>query len=180
MLLKMAYIQEGLGQVGQSLYYLRLYELTTHDHQAIEKMQELSNKYSLTGFEDTDSNRLVSWITQNLVWIQLVLIGILLLLTVIIYLQRRKKQKPYSMALLASLFIIGLLYVNNFLSNDSVITNQHQVYLMEGPSAGSSVAGIVRDGNQLQVLGKNDIWLKVKWNDKVVFVKENNVLHVFL
>src|SRR5689334_2250894 len=35
MLLKMAYIQEGLGKIGQTLYYLKLYHLATDDEQAL-------------------------------------------------------------------------------------------------------------------------------------------------
>src|SRR5690348_1763124 len=41
MLLKMAYIQEGLGKIGQTLYYLRLYYLASDDEQALHKMEEL-------------------------------------------------------------------------------------------------------------------------------------------
>src|ERR1041385_4283576 len=38
MLLKMAYIQEGLGKIGQTLYYLKLYHVATDDEQALRKI----------------------------------------------------------------------------------------------------------------------------------------------
>src|SRR5688572_27345504 len=41
MLLKMAYVQEGLKHNGLALYYLNLYYLTTRDKTALEKMSEL-------------------------------------------------------------------------------------------------------------------------------------------
>src|SRR3954468_14023429 len=49
MLLKMAYIQEGLGKIGQTLYYLKLYHLATDDEQALRKMEELAGKFGLSG-----------------------------------------------------------------------------------------------------------------------------------
>jgi uncharacterized protein YgiM (DUF1202 family) len=93
---------------------------------------------------------------------------------------KRKNKTIYFPITLAGLFCFGVLYLNNFVSIPSVITSENKVYLMEGPSAGASVSGIVSSGNQLQVLGKEDVWLKVKWMDKKVFVKESSVLHVNL
>ena len=43
MLLKMAYIQEGLNHVGQALYYLNLYYLASKDKSVLGKMEELAN-----------------------------------------------------------------------------------------------------------------------------------------
>jgi hypothetical protein len=51
---------------------------------------------------------------------------------------------------------------------------------MEGPSSGAPVAGILTEGNQLQLLGRNDVWLKVKWMEKIVYVKNSSVLEVML
>ncbi len=51
---------------------------------------------------------------------------------------------------------------------------------MNGPSAGASVISIVRDGHRVQVLGKEDVWLKVQWGEGVAYIKENNLLPVKL
>ncbi|MBK7650109.1 MAG: hypothetical protein IPJ20_04215 [Flammeovirgaceae bacterium] len=45
MLLKMAYIQEGLGRISQSIYYLQLYYKATNDEQALSKIEELATKH---------------------------------------------------------------------------------------------------------------------------------------
>jgi hypothetical protein len=57
MLLKMAYIQEGLGHQGLCLYYLNLYQNASDDHQATTKMEELANKHRLEGYQSSDSSR---------------------------------------------------------------------------------------------------------------------------
>src|SRR5688572_16230256 len=44
MLLKMAFIQEGLNHIGRALYYLNLYYLATKDKTTLDKIQELANK----------------------------------------------------------------------------------------------------------------------------------------
>src|SRR5687768_16146486 len=49
MLLKMAFIQEGLLHTGRAMYYLNLYYLSTNDKTALEKMNELATKYNLEG-----------------------------------------------------------------------------------------------------------------------------------
>src|SRR5688572_32178846 len=59
MLLKMAYIEEGLGRVGQALYYLDLYYLATNDKFVLEKMEELSTKFNLKGYENRSEERRV-------------------------------------------------------------------------------------------------------------------------
>src|SRR5690349_20257780 len=40
MLLKMAYVEEGLGHTARSLYYLDKYYLMSRDDRALEKMEE--------------------------------------------------------------------------------------------------------------------------------------------
>ena len=53
MLLKMAYIQEGLGHTSMSLYYLHLYYLASHDDQALTKMEEIASKNGLEGYQSS-------------------------------------------------------------------------------------------------------------------------------
>jgi hypothetical protein len=180
MLLKMAYVHEALGHIGQSLYCLKLYELATSDQQVVEKMQELASKYGLAGYEENDSSRMYRWVSKNLPWMEGILVAIVFVLVLLIYFLKKKNQPARFAIVITFLVAIGVLYLNNFVAVSSVITNQDQVYLMEGPSGGSSVRAIVRDGNQLQVIGKQDVWLKVMWNDKIAFVKETNVLPVEL
>lgn len=180
MLLKMAYIQEGLGHIGQSMYYLRLYQHATNDLQTIEKMQELAGKYNLSGYGDNDASRAYQWINKNLLLLEIILLSVTLLLLFWMFFFSSRKKSVIAPAVMTIVMAVAVFYINNFVSIPSVITNGNSIYLMEGPSSGSSVIGILGDGNQLQVIGKEDVWLKVKWNDKNVFVKESNVLRVSL
>ncbi|MDZ7649541.1 MAG: hypothetical protein U5K54_21605 [Cytophagales bacterium] len=49
MLLK-SYIQEGLGRISQSIYYLQLYYKATNDEQALIKLKNSATKHKLEGY----------------------------------------------------------------------------------------------------------------------------------
>src|SRR5688500_4150311 len=61
MLLKMAYIEEGLNRVGQALYYLNLYYLASNDKTVITKMEELAARYNLQGYENSETDKALSF-----------------------------------------------------------------------------------------------------------------------
>jgi len=180
MLLKMAYIQEGLGKIGQTLYYLKLYHLASDDEQALHKMEELAGKFGLSGYDSNDASRVQQWIDKKITIVQFGLAGILLLISYVIFVQRKTEQKPWLAACAIILVSASILYLTNFYSRNSVILNSDRTYLMEGPSSGAPVTGILAEGNQLELLGHTDVWLKVKWMDKIVYVKNSSALKVTL
>src|SRR5882672_10327237 len=65
MLLKLAYIHEGLGHLGKSLYYLNLYSLATDDPKALEKIEEVAAKNKLQGYAESDATRLWILLKEN-------------------------------------------------------------------------------------------------------------------
>lgn len=180
MLLKMAYINEGLGKPGITLYYLKLYHLATNDEQALKKSEEIASKYKLAGYETNDASRFKNWVSRNMMFIQLGLALLLLGVGALVWIQKRQQQNPWG-AVAALIIVTGsLFYFTNFYGSTCVIVASHQAYLMEGPSAGSAVVGVVEEGNLLTTSGREDVWLKVKWSDRDVFVKENEVLTIAL
>jgi hypothetical protein len=180
MLLKMAYINEGLGKIGATLYFLKLYQLATDDDQSLKKAEELASKYKLAGYETNDANRLMNLVSKNMIFIQLALTIVLFVLGVIIFIQRKKNQNAWGAVAALVLVAAGLFYSNNFEGPSSVVASNHKTYLMTGPSAGSAVAGIIDEGTLLQSSSQEDVWIKVKWLDKDLYVKENAVLKVCL
>lgn len=180
MLLKMAYINEGLGKPGGTLYFLKLYQQATDDEQALKKTEELAEKFKLTGYETNDAGRLQHWIFKNLGLIQAGLSIVLLAMTIIIFIQRKQSKKPWVALAVLLIGMAALFYTNNIHSSGSVIISSDKTYLMEGPSAGAGVAAIVGEGNLLESIGHEDVWVKVKWMDKIRFVKETFVLEVTL
>ncbi|NJN42367.1 MAG: SH3 domain-containing protein [Flammeovirgaceae bacterium] len=181
MLLKMAFIQEGLGHLSQSMYCLNLYYLITHDEHTLQKMEEIAVKNKLTGYESSDVTKALFLLKENRLSITLVLLALCVFLFSITIYQRRKNVKPLTAFIfLAFVLVVLVLYSNINLIRESAILTSSQTYLMSGPSAGSSVIAIVKEGHKVEVHGKKDVWMKVIWNDREVYVKEDDLLPIRL
>lgn len=173
MLLKMAYIQEGLGHLGESLYYLNLYFLATDDAQALKKMEELAEKNNLEGYETNETTKIMAWLQQYAtIAFAIAALGVFWL-SLMFYQRTRKSLKP-SLTGIALVITMAFLFLHiNFSTKaERGIVASPQAYLMSGPSAGASVVAIIGEGHQLQIKGKEDVWLKVSWKDNDVYVKD--------
>ena len=181
MLLKMAFIQEGLGQISESLYYLNLYHKVSDDDLALTKMEELAKKHRLQGYAESQSWKVSLLFKKYYDIIFKVLMGIaIFLLALLIYL-KRKKLNPMPIAITLSAFLALLFFHVNFSQNTNTgIVHYNSTYLMSGPSAGSSVVEIIDEGHLLDILGKKDVWVHTKWMNQDVYVKEDQILVIEL
>ena len=180
MLLKMAYIHEGLDHPGKTLYYLSLYHRATGDDGALRKMEELATKYNLGGYTVTDADRLLAWYLESREYISIGLAAVCVLLLAVAFRTRFRKHKRPIGAFAALTFFVALMFVHlNFGDKlDLGIIADANTFIMSGPSPGSNVIERIGEGHRIEVLGKKDVWLKVKWNGEVAYVKEGRVLTV--
>ncbi len=177
MFLKMAYIHEGLGHLGESLYYLNLYAIASHDEQAEAKMAQLAEKNRLQGY-DTDPVDSVRASLREYYFPLTALMASMCLLVLFILLSRaRKNQSPsVSLAFVLLLMLTTLyLHVDRSKDSDSVIVIQANTYLMSDPSSASHVVEIISEGHRLQIKGRNDAWLRVSWRDSEAFIRDSRV-----
>jgi hypothetical protein len=181
MLLKMAFIQEGLNHTGLCLYYLNLYQRASDDHQAAAKMEELAEKNRLEGYRPTELSSLYHFFEKNNLDITRVFGALIILSFSIALFQKKKKSSLKVPVFMVVLFCVCLFATANWTSPpEMAIVRHNRTYLMGGPSAGASVVDIIGEGHRMTILGKKDIWLRVKWRDKDAYVKENNLLPVVL
>lgn len=181
MLLKMAFIQEGLGQISESLYYLNLYNKVSDDELALLKMEELAKNHRLQGYSASQSWQISLLFKKYYGIILKVLMSIVVLLfTILIYL-KRKKMNPMPVAISLSVFLALLFFHVNFSQNtNSGIVHYNSTYLMSGPSAGSSVVEIIDEGHLIDILDRKDVWVHTKWMNQDVYIKEDQILVVEL
>lgn len=181
MLLKMAYIEEALGKVSQSLYYLNLYYIATGDDQTLLKMQELAAKNRLEGYQNPDSDEFYYHVNKYGDLISLLLASAALFAVILTFTQKRRGRQPVGSVVLVMIFLVLLAVNVNFpMKNSTVMINSGRTYLMSGPSAGANVIGVVNEGHKLRLLNKKDVWLEVQWFDQPVYVKENRVTPIML
>ena len=92
MLMKMAFIEEGLNHIGQAMYYLNLYYARTSDDSALEKMTQLSEKFRLQGYQDPEAESALSFYRQYEDHISVTLAVIMLLFFSLIVFQKRRQK----------------------------------------------------------------------------------------
>lgn len=181
MLLKMAYIQEGLNRIGQALYYLNLYYIATNDKSVLEKMDELATRYNLEGYQLSDADKALSFYRDYYLQITVALAAIVVFFVAVTFSVRRKGHRPIAPAVVTLIVLLVLFYHVNIGGEASmgIIGNAH-TFLMNGPSPGASVVQIVEEGHRVEIIGKKDVWMEVMWNGEVAYVREANLLPVVL
>jgi hypothetical protein len=180
MLLKMAFIQEGLGHLSLSLYYLTAYANSTNDSEGLEKIHELATKNNLEGYADPySSEKVFSFYQKHNVQVTSFLLALSLLLISLLYYQKGRQKQLLALALLLTL-VLGIAFwqVNFSGSKPSAIIANANTYLMEGPSAGAPVMAIVGEGHKLSIEDHYDVWCQVKWNGKPAFIKHSGLLPI--
>ncbi len=182
MLLRMAYVEEGLSNVSRSAYYLNLYYLATQDEDALTKLEELATKNQLDGYATDEIDGLRSFYLTHRDLITYVLLGIAFLALALALTQRMKyKKRPLgefvTLCLVTALFIAHLSQPSFW---TKAIIAKDNTYVMNGPSAGASVLSIVRDGHRVDVMGTQDVWTKIKIGESEGYVRSSSLLPVKL
>lgn len=181
MLLKMAYIQEGLNRVGEALYYLNLYYLVSNDKTVLTKMEELATRYSLEGYENSDADQAMAFYRDYHFHITIALAAIAVFLVSLAFSIKRKGQRPVASGIFTAVILTGLFFHVNIGGKNSLgIVGASNTFLMEGPSPGASVIAVVAEGHRVEIVGKKDVWLQVLWNGEIAYIREGNLLPVTL
>ncbi len=177
MLLKMAFIKEGLEDYTDALYYLNIYYDKTSDKRALLKMQDMAKKHNLEGYDYSDTQFFLNIFHRYYSEITFAILAItLFVFSIMIYRARVTKKRPIFSGSVFILFLTFLFYLNNFgRENPKAIIFNNQVYLMKGPSAGADVIEIVKKGHRVEVLGHEDVWTKIEWDNQIAYVKSDNL-----
>lgn len=177
MLLKMAYIKEGLNDITAAQYYLNEYYLITKNEQALQKMEDLAEANDLSGYEHDDVTFLFSLYYQNYNWLVIGVIALCLIMLGIIYMQKKKyKSTSWLNSLFMLLLVAGLFVLVNFGRdyNRGVII-KNNTYVMSAPSSGANLVDVIEKGHKVVVEGEEDVWYRIEWDGQEAYIKAKNV-----
>jgi hypothetical protein len=177
MLLKMAYIKEGLGDVTTAQYYLNEYYLATSNEQALQKMEDLAESNNLSGYQHNDITFFFNLYYKNYNWLVIGLILISIgLFSIIIYQKRKYQSSPWVNGFLLILLLASLFVLVNFGKdyNHGVII-KNNTFIMAAPSSGANLIDVTTKGHKVMVEGKKDVWYRIEWQGEVGYVKAKNV-----
>jgi hypothetical protein len=176
MLLKMAYIKEGLSDFAGALYYLNLHARLTADEETMAKMRRLAERHQLKGYAYNDQEYLVRLLKKYRDEIQWGLLGCCFILSVVIFWESHKGRKPAISLFFNLLFLAGLLVLNNGWTDTQKAIIMSDTTLMTAASAAAEPLEAVRKGHKVQVLQRGDVWTKVRWEGKEAYVRNAKVV----
>lgn len=182
MLLKMAYIKEGLEDYGNALYYLNLYYIQTNNDKVLAKMKELAANNGISGYQYSEFELLVNYFHKYYYYILILIFVFSVLVFIIIVYQKIKKNKKATTPAIVYVFLLAIFfYMINFgKDNHQGIINTSHAYIMSGPSSGSDVIDILDQGHKVTIVERYDVWLKIKWNHQTAYTKAKNVKPILI
>lgn len=182
MLLKMAFIKEGLGDYTNALYYLNLYYLKTNQKRVLKKMENLAEQHKLSGYNYDDVEFFLNIYHQYHLQIDFLIIGLVFMFFGILFYKKRtfKIQSSFH-GIVYICLLLALLFINNYWrEHTKAIVTTSDVYLMKGPSPGSDVVDVISKGHRVDILEQDDVWIKISWNENEAFIKAFNLKQIKL
>ncbi|WP_176956042.1 SH3 domain-containing protein [Catalinimonas alkaloidigena] len=176
MLLRMSFIQEGLGNYPEALYYLNVYFLRHPDRQTVEKMKSLAEKNKLQGYRFSELDWMLAWYYQYRLWfLAAMLVGAAAMLAATLYYRKRQEGSIYH-PLFLLIFLTAAFYLINY--GDTYrkgIVSGEKIYLMGAPSAASPVEQVIDRGHRVTVKGVEDVWYEVEWNGQTGYIHRSQL-----
>ena len=179
MLLKMAYIKEGLGDYTSALFYLNKFYSYNPERTVLRKMEDLAYQYKLSGYSYTDLEYFISIYNKYYYYI----ISVFLLMAAFIFIsisQRKRNRKPVGKSPVLFILLMGTAYfiINYRITPAKAIIFNSGALLMSAPSAGSDLLYVAEKGHSVPVLDNKDIWSKIRWEGKEVYIRKSDIKQV--
>lgn len=178
MVLKMAFIQEGLKDHVQALYFLHKYYELTSDKSVLHKMEEIANEQNLEGYKVGDLDFFLTNLSRFKQEIQLGLSLMALVLMVVAFRSKQKGRMPIGVPIIQVLLLGCLLMVtNDWLKPNRAIIAKNTT-LMSGPSAAAEAIGPIRPGHQVKLLDESDVWIKIDWMGDEAYIRKGRLIRL--
>lgn len=172
MLLKMAFISEGIGDFPKTTLYLSKYYDHNPTPQIPDKIKELTNQTSLTGYNVSDRERFFNMLTDYSQEITSTL-AVFLVLSLIMLVVRGFRKEYF----ISSIFLLCLVFLsNNFMGKpDTGIITGDPTLIMSHPSAGGNLLKNVSPGHRVVIKSSIDMWYQIEWENQRAFVRKDNI-----
>lgn len=180
MLLRMAYIEEGLRDYTGAMYYLHLFYTKQPSRSVLKKMEELAVAHRLTGYEYNDLQFFKTQFSKHYMRIlELMLVVAVFAVTVMALSWRRGYRFSKAFKISFILYLLFIIYYINFLNlgNAGIIKNDY-VTIMSAPSAGASWLATTSQGHKVPITGEQDIWYEIRWKGQKAYIRKNNLLEL--
>ena len=177
LLLRMAYVQEGLGHYPAALYYLNMALARQPRLATWHKMAELARDQRLAGYPETWRQDLqLTFRRYYYFGLQGLLIGAVVGGTLLLV-RRRRITRGWWVAY-GSYLVLTAVYLNLLGTERAALVVRPTAALMAGPSAGSAWLTTAAAGDRLVVQGQQDTWYQVQWQGQEAYIRTQDLLLV--
>ncbi len=178
MLLKMAYVKEGLDEIPEALYYLNVYYVNFPARNILKKMESLAESKGIEGYAYNDLNYFLYLYYLYKTEIFTTSVGILFLfflaiVTNRVLFKRIPVTSPYLFLFLTAFVYLFVNYSDKAFYR-GIVMNEKAVVMNE-PSAGANVVGVLPKGTRTHIWGDDDIWYKIRLNGHMAYVRKSNM-----
>ncbi|MCX2741693.1 SH3 domain-containing protein [Pontibacter anaerobius] len=180
MLLKMAYIKEGLRDYTSAMYYLHMFYTKEPSRSTLRKMEELAQAHRLQGYEYNDLQFFKTQFSKHYMrMLELMLLAAVITVTIMLFRWRRGYRFNTVFKAGFILYLLFILYFINFLNlGDEGIIKNNQVAIMSAPSAGANWIATASQGHKVPITGEQDIWYEIKWKGEKAYIRKSNLLEL--
>ncbi|WP_235009901.1 SH3 domain-containing protein [Algoriphagus boritolerans] len=175
MLLKMAFITEGIGDKEMATLYLSKYYDLSPNPQTITKIKSLTGQSELVGYEVSDAMRFILFLVE---FKEIIVGGLTVILIIsLIFLWSKGEKLTEARFYWPSVLLITLIFVtNNFLkSQNAALVTKSPTLIVSKPSAGGEMVDLVEPGHRVKIRSSKDIWYEVEWKEKIAYIRKDNV-----
>lgn len=176
MLLKMAFIKEGLTQPAEAIIYLSEHYKLSGDRKSFEKITELAEAQQFIGYEATDKEIILNAISKYRLYI--ISISVLIGTILLFQLYRKRANKEFSLLnlfLQLMLIIVIVMVSNNFLQRDEAILNSNGTLMVSSPSAAGEPLEILQKGHKVKILQESEIWTQIEFDGLLGYVRKSQL-----
>ncbi len=175
MLLKMATIEENLGNYEKSIYYLELFQKNKNENKVLDKINNIVDNKNLNGFENSDKKIFINIYKKyrnNILALLLTLTLIIFIVNLVRYF--RKNIVNFALPFFYISSFLSLLIINIKPPSDAIVFKNY-TFIMKEPSSGSDLYSILNKGDKLIVSNDLEVWYEIILNGEKRYVRKKNV-----
>jgi len=175
MLLKMATIEENLGNYEKSIYYLELFQKNKNENKVLDKINNIVDNKNLNGFENSDKKIFINIYKKyrnNILALLLTLTSIIFIVNLVTYF--RKNVVNFALPFFYISSFLSLLIINIKPPSDAIVFKDY-TFIMKEPSSGSDLYSILNKGDKLIVSKDLEVWYEIILNGEKRYVRKKNV-----
>ena len=173
LLLRLAYAEHQQTHYAAELLYLNMALARQPRLSTWRQLTSLAQRQRLVGYPTTWQQDIRVQVQRYYYPIlQGLLSGAVLLAVGLMWRRGRTSRGAW---LVYSLYVLGIgAYLYWLLPIPTGIVARSGVALMAGPGAGAAWLSTAAPGDRLLVLGRQDIWLRVRWQERVAYVRADD------